>query len=97
MDVQNGDINVIVVKDDKFEDIIAVEKKVICDRAEEAREVETSHQTGVSDVTSVSTIHEDKHLEEAHKVKPEDETLHQTASMKISNLEKVMKVLKLRS
>ena len=37
MDVQNGDINVIVVKDDKFEDIIADEKKVICDRAEEAR------------------------------------------------------------
>ena len=99
MDVQNGDINVIVVKDDKFEDIIAVEKKVICDRAEEAREVETSHQTGVSDVTSVRDDHdhEDKHFEEAHKVKPEDETLHQTASMKISNLEKVMKVLKLRS
>ena len=24
-----------------------------------------------------ATIHEDKHLEEAHKVKPEDETLHQ--------------------
>ena len=79
MDVQNGDINVIVVKDDKFEDIIAVEKKAICDRAEEAREVETSHQTGVSDVTLVRDDHnhEDKHFEEAHKVKPEDETLYQ--------------------
>ena len=79
MDVQNGDINVIVVKDDKFEDIIAVEKKVICDRAEEAREVKTSHQTGDSDVTSVCDDHdhEEKHFEEALKVKPEDETLHQ--------------------
>ena len=55
-----------LVKDDKAEDIIAVEKKALCDKVEEVKEDETSHQTEVSDVTSVrdDRDYENQHFEE---------------------------------